>query len=139
MANTVVVTAANDSPDLATIHVYLRGDGSGEESDVVIFDASVLSGANAAWNVWEIQGCLNGFTARVEYDQTTDFALAVLPADRFFDFKNHLEMKQHKLPNNPSGTGTTGDIVLTTTGLGNGDEGFIVLTVQKKRTSIPLA
>lgn len=127
MANTTTVRALVDGPNVAVLHVYLASDGaSGELTDYVVFDASALIGAVNAHSIMSIQGLLTGFSAKLEFDATTDTPALFLPSGEQFDFNFIVPI------NNNAGTGITGDIVLTTTGFtASGDEGFFIIKVRK--------
>ena len=134
MANTVTLTTLLDSPAMAVIHVYLKSDGAaGELSDVVLIDASALTGANAVSTLEVVESSLAGFSARLEFDATTDVVAAVLPTDE------HLRADYRDLATirNPQGAGSTGDLTITTQGFTAAtDEGHIILQVKKAKPSV---
>jgi hypothetical protein len=136
----VVSRLIADSVDFAVVQVYILGDASGDVSNIPIFTASTSSGANAADEVWEIIGCTNSFHCRVNFDQTTPAVFCVTPSNSgYFEYNWNPTYPQHYPMPNPAGTGTTGNITLTTVGLtASGYDGFIVCTIKKKRTSWPL-
>ena len=124
MANTVTVTTLLDSPKMAVLHVYLKSDGIvGELANQVLFDASALSGGYAASSLEIVDASLAGFSAVLGYDATTDVPVLVLPTDEHtkVDYRQIVSMK------NPQGSGTTGDITITTSGFTAAtDEGTII-------------
>lgn len=134
MANTVTKTTLLDSSAMALIHVYLASDGAaGELSDEVLFDASALTGANAASHIAMVDCTLAGFSAKLEFDQTADFPVLVLPADEHM----RADFRDIGLVKNPAGAGTTGDITITTSGFtAAGDEGHLLLLVKKAKASV---
>ena len=70
---------------------------------------------------------LSGFSARLLFDATTDVYAWQIPSD--FPTDNHFQAIAN-IPN-PLASGNTGDVVITTSGLGTGDSGTIVLYVEK--------
>lgn len=128
MANTVTVTAITDSHSLSVLHVYLASDGAaGELTDTVVFDASALIGAKNAYTIEEIEYCLIGFSARLEFDATADVPALVLVNDT----PHHICLKENPL-RNTAGAGKTGDITITTSGFtASGDQGHIIIRVRK--------
>lgn len=131
MANTVTIRQLTDSPLSTTAHVYIAGDGSGEETNKVIMDCSALAGGGAYRGIVKITGTLNGFSAKIKFDQTTPSIAAVLPESEAFYFCFDGASPYQSYIFNPAGSGTTGDITLDTTGLGATDVGFIVITAYK--------
>lgn len=117
-----------DGSIVTEIRVYILGDGTGEETDKVVVDASALDGANNASQVREIQWATTGFTALLEYDQTADDPIAFLP-----EGEGKLCFKKAPIAND-GGAGNTGDIVMTTVGLGSGDSGEIIISLKKTRS-----
>lgn len=129
MANTVTKTSLVDGEVVGVIHVYIASDGtSGDLSDEVILDASTLNGATAIKQIVSVESQLTGFSAIVEFDQTTDSPAVTLPSG---------EYKTSFLGTpvvNPEGSGTTGDVVLTTSGMtASGDVGHIVIKYRKHK------
>lgn len=126
MANTVTITTILDGVRNLIKKIDIVGDGSGEETDTNIVDVSA-HGCTAVSILKEYHQ-LNGFSARLEWDATTDtVAFATIEGEGGIDF-NQLSGPV----NNNSGTGKTGDIFLTTVGLGSGDSGSLVLVMRKK-------
>ena len=129
MANTVNKRTVIDGPKIAIIHVYLASDGaSGELTDQVIVDVSTLTPAPTSVSVRRVYGHCTGFTSTLEFDATTDVAFLNLPSGEGFDvnFERFGGLKDN------SGAGSTGDIVLTTSGFtAAGDAGWLVIKVEK--------
>ena len=129
MANTVTIRKLLDGSKLAVFHIYLASDGSsGELSDQVLVDASTLSGAPTKLSICEIEYALTGFSGVLEFDATTDQPVLALVAETPV---KHCYKDIGGIPD-PSATGFTGDILLTTTGFSAaGDRGHITLVVKK--------
>ena len=128
MANTVTLRKLIDGPSRAVIHVYMEYVDTSENTDTVVVDASDLSGAPSKVTVCRVMGNLRGYTSILEFDATTDVPFMALPADDFFDycFEDFGGIKDN------SGTGTTGDVVLTTSGFtAAGDAGWLIIEVKK--------
>lgn len=129
MANTVDVTYVVDGSKRVIAHVYIASDGvAGELTDQVIIDASALNPVPNNLTLHKIEGVFSGCSAFLEWDQTTDAGIMTIPDGTKIDF--HFT-KFIGLPN-PQGAGTTGDMVLSTTGFtAAGDTGFLVIECYK--------
>lgn len=129
MANTVTLRTLVDGPRHAVIHVHLKSDGaSGELTDSVVVDVSTLNPAPSKVTIEELHWDTSGFDSMLEFDATTDTAAWKLPAG----YTGHQDFRSFGGIKDDSGSGTTGDIVLSTTGFtAAGDEGTIIIKVRK--------
>ena len=117
----------------ATIYMTLTSDGT-EETDYVLYDSSAIATSALDSDTLDctILDCFYSISSAtgfflLEFDADTDIAALSLPANKagklcFREFGG--------LPNN-GGTGKTGDITLTTTGLASGDSLMIALRVRR--------
>ena len=122
MANTVEVQTINDGDRNLVIKVHIDGDGSGEETATNIVDISTLSGSPTSLRLLSILSGFVGFSAELLWDATADVHLFEIP-----DYELDMCFKHFGgIPNN-AGAGVTGDVLITTTGLGLGDTGHAVL------------
>ena len=130
MANTFATQVIQDGPISVTIKFTINGDGSGDETDKVIFDASAYSPATTDVSLMEIEYALNGFDATLNWDATTNVHLIDLVSDVA---EKHDFHREGGLVNN-AGTGKTGDILMTTSGLGAipNATGFILMHIKKR-------
>lgn len=137
MANTVTITQSADTPQYTTTHVYLLSDGStGDLSNTIIQDCDLLAGGGTIDKIIKIQGCFNGFSGLIKFDQTTKFNAIVCPADRPFSFCFEPEEYHENPIQNPYGSGNTGDLLLDTTGFTAAtDTGWFMITTLKKTTN----
>jgi len=73
MANTIVTQTLKDASKEAIIKVTILGDGSGEETDTILFDASAyaVGGAVTDTNLREIEYALDGFSMNLSWDAST--------------------------------------------------------------------
>ena len=127
MANTIATQVLVDGPTTTIVKVTILGDSSGEETNTVIFDASAYTPAATLTRLKKIIYTTVGAAAVLSWDATANVTLMGLPADVsdtlcFYDDSG--------LPNN-GGAGRTGDILITTSGLGSGDLITMVLYVEK--------
>ena len=129
MANVVDVNTIQDGERNAVFHIRIEGDGSGEESATQLIDISTLLGAPPEVKIRAVDSKLTGFSASLLWDATTDELAAELPAGASF-----MDADMYGGIINKAGAGVTGDIMITTVGLGAGDNGSIVLEVRKKYT-----
>ena len=135
MANTVTNTLIQAGISETIYYFTLVSDGA-EETDLVIYDSSVVATALGiddplTSRIVEIQAEVSAAaTARVklEFDATTDVLALNLPANVNI---NH-SFRHTSFLRNYAGAGITGDITITTTGLESGDLITIVLTVKPK-------
>lgn len=125
MANTIARQVLLNGTQLYVVKLTIIGDGSGEESAILVNNTTGDLGTNS--KIMKIVSSVSGFHARLLFDATTDvFAWELTDsACNIIDFE-----KEGGLINN-AGTGITGDILLTTVGLGAGDSGSILLVIRK--------
>lgn len=69
-----------------------------------------------------MQGAISGASAQLLWDATTDVFCWQLPSDHFFKF----DFSKYGGIRNNASTGKTGDLLITTSGLGTGDSGTIL-------------
>lgn len=127
MANTIASQTIQDGSRNLVVKVTIIGDGSGEETNKIIVDASTFTPAFTNCKLMRIDYGFAGFAASLKWDGATDAELITLPAD-------HTETQKYcfieGIPNNA--TTPTGDILMTTVGLDAGDTGHLVLYIKKK-------
>lgn len=128
MTDQVVNTTILDGPTRVIVSCTSESDGTGE-SDAVKVDLSALSSypdgrAPTALIVDEIDYQVSGYNYVVlEYDRGTDSEIAVLSGQGSFAFPGGKK---------DTGTGGTGDIVLTTDGHADGAGYTITIAARKK-------
>jgi hypothetical protein len=122
MANTITKTTILDGPRNFILMVNISGDGSGDETNTNIFTrASFAPTTGTEIVVEKVAGNLNGFTAALSFDATTDLIFASCPASWFeYDWYKFAGVSSNK-----SGAGAVGDILLTTVWPWRGREGHI--------------
>jgi len=130
MANTLVQTTLCGAGSERNIvrHIRIISDGTQEAATVIFNNASFVNNVS--------KGCVERVRAygsqcvlRLEWDQTTKSPIiSINPAggDSEADLRDFGGVK------NPNGTGATGNIVLTTTGLAAGSEVSIFLYVRQE-------
>lgn len=132
MANTITKTTLLNGPRNLVVLVNVLGDGSGEETNLLLIDRSsyVNDGddAGVAVAVDKIEGNLGGFAATLSFDATTDLPFASLPNGYPFCYEWE---KVGGVNSGLSGAGANGDILLTTSGLGAGERGTFTLFMRK--------
>ena len=135
MAHTITTQVLEDGNRNTCIKVNIKGDGaSGELSKAIIFDASAYKTGSADNKLMDIDFCLNGFSAELFWDASTDVPLISLDQDISEDMHYH---HCGGLINN-GGTGRTGDILITTNGLGaSTNDGYIVFHIDQRKLSLP--
>jgi len=126
MANTITKTAVADGANNLILDVHISGDGTGDESATVVADSSALVSGNKILYVDKVEANLIGFSCKLEYDLTANEDICTLSegdSKLCFDFPKI----------NSEGAGDTGDIVMSTNGLGSGDIGFIRIHARKRK------
>ena len=133
MANTNTLSTLMTSPGNVLRYINIDSDGT-EETDLVVYDSSVIATAlgltdTLMCHILSIYATVSAAaTARVElrFDATTDVLALDIPVgqvvDKNFRYVGGLE--------NRGGSGITGDITLTTTGLESGDNITLILEVK---------
>ena len=131
MADAVTSTTLMDSDRVAIIQLTNTSDGTGEAA-VKKIDVSALSNSSTGQactgvRLAKIVYSTFGMSVRLLWDASTDTICWDLNSD-YTDSEDFTEFGGVR---NTSGSGKTGDIMLTTTGHTNGDTYIIVLTVYK--------
>jgi hypothetical protein len=124
MADAVTSQKLVDGAEHCVYVLTNLSDGTGE-SAVLKVDVSALNGAPSEVKIASVNYSCWGMSVSLLWDATTDVRALVLQGDGTLDF-GHIG----GLPNN-SGTGKTGDLLLTTTGHTSGDTYTIVLELEK--------
>lgn len=134
MANTKTTTIVSQSLKKVVIHYHLSYVDAATETDTVVYSSSTIATALGITNplscrVFAVH-CSNNCaaTARLllEFDATTDTPLVGLCAGT----ETHMCFEDYGTLQNTGGAGKNGDIVLTCSGLGTGDQITIVLEVR---------
>lgn len=127
MANSVSTQVLHDSASDAVVKVSITGDGSGDETDVVLVEASALAGCPGELRIFGVHGHLSGFSVTLTWQAARNVDVLDLPADEDFnrDFSGVGGLS------NTAGLGRTGDILLSTFELGEDDSGTVVLWLHK--------
>ena len=132
MANTNTNTRLIGGITRIVQHVCIDSDGT-EETDLVIYDSSAV--ATLLGKDDTLKCCINSITystnsalgvIHLEFDATTDVLAWAMP----YQGSGHFCFERHGGLKNTAGTGITGDITLTTTGLAAGDKVTLVIDVR---------
>ena len=131
MADAVTSTTLMDSDRVAIIQLTNTSDGTGEAA-VKKVDVSALSDSSTGQactgvRLAKIVYSTFGMSVKLLWDATTDTICWDLNAD----YTTDEDFTEFGGVRNTSGSGKTGDIMLTTTGHSDGDSYVIVLTVYK--------
>ena len=131
MADAVTSTTLMDSDRVAIIQLTNTSDGTGEAA-VKKIDVSALSDSSTGQactgvRLAKIVYSTFGMSVKLLWDATTDTICWDLNAD----YTTDEDFTEFGGIRNTSGSGKTGDIMLTTTGHTNGDSYVIVLTLYK--------
>ncbi len=131
MPNTITQTTLLTSRAKVIKHIVIASDGT-EETDLVIYDSSVVATALGiadplTCRLDRIEYSVSSATSFItlEFDASTDVMVAAIPSNA----SGVIDFRQFGGIRNTAGSGVTGDITLTTTGLASGDSLHIVIEV----------
>lgn len=126
MANTINrARSVNLGSGIYLLQFTIIGDGSGEETATRMNITTGDLGTNA--KIVNVYASLSGFSARILADATTDEYLLQIPSD----MPMHWDLWKIGGLNNSNSTGNTGDLLITTSGLGSTDSGTIIMEIRK--------
>lgn len=129
MPNTITKTTIIDGARNLVVLVNIVGDGSGEETNTSLVDRSAFAPTDGTETVVEkVEGLASGFVATLSFDATTDLVFVRMPDG---DEVQHDWCCFGGVSSNKAGAGATGDILLTTSSLGNGDTATFYLHMRK--------
>jgi len=128
MANTIEFQTFENGSRNTIIKVDIIGDGSGEETKTIIFDASAYLNTTVDKHLEKIEYEQTGFSSVLEWDATADRQLITIEENHH----EHVCWEWFGGYSNTYYAGRTGDILLTTVGLGAGDRGYIILYVKSR-------
>jgi hypothetical protein len=129
MANTITnraVYGAGSSKELVLL-INLSSDGSNETNTVVYNNSSYINNA-ASGSLMELKVSGSSCLCLLQWGQTTNSPIIAFNplAMQTFNFRDI------KGISNPNGTGATGNILLTTTGLASGNLITLELTIKQQ-------
>ena len=128
MANLVAIQTQSDGPVNHVQSINIQGDGSGDEYDTPLLDSQLADPVCETFSIHRIAGRLEGFEAVLRFGGLSKPVLWHLPAaDAFdFDFSHTGGLKDPRM------AGFDGTVLMTTLGLGIGDEGSVIIEAKKK-------
>ncbi len=125
MPNTVTQTTLFSGTGIAVRKIDIVSDGS-EETDLVILDRSTFDSVTDNGRVMKVMASGSSCQLQLKWDQTTDSPIINMdPA-----YTQKMCFAEFGGIKNPGATGATGDILLTTTNLDNGDVVSLIITVR---------
>ena len=128
----IILNVIHDGPRNAVLHVSFVGDGSGDLTDEVLLDPAAFDPplpSKPAMRICELWYDFTGFDAYLEYDYlASDTPIWTMSGGQgtemcFKEFGG-LTDRSNELDG-------SGKLMVTTTGLGAGDRGTLVLSVKK--------
>ena len=131
MVNTVTITPIQDGSRDTVVRINIVGDGTGEETDKVIFDVASYVNKGVDKKLVNITYALSGFNARLLWVDAASPFIPLISLEQEKANQLNFECEFGGIANTGV-TGRTGNIAMTTLGLGAGDHGYIILTVQSK-------
>lgn len=132
MANTISTQTLHDGYRNLITKTDIIGDGSGDESATTLIDISTFAsipgaGAPTGFTIQSICSTIEGFTVRLLWNADTDTEAIMIGQG-----ENDLCFEKIGGLTNDAGTGVNGDLNITTTDLGSGDTGSIILKLTKQ-------
>lgn len=125
MANTITPQTIVDGEKALTIKLQITADTTAEYSDEQVVDVSAFNSDDM--KIMEIEAILDGFSVTLAWDATANVDILTLTQQ-----SQHLNFRKFGGLINNAGSGKTGDILLSTSGLGAGDSGTIILSLAKR-------
>lgn len=116
-----------DGSRISVISTVIVGNG-GDLTDQVIYDASSFVDPTTDNKIMWIKHSMVGFSGFLSWDATANIVFYPIPAEE----AQHTSFVEFGGIINNAGAGKTGDILLTTSGLGSGDTGLIIFQINKK-------
>jgi hypothetical protein len=130
--NIIETQVLEDGDRNTVIKWILIGDNkTGDEVNTIVFDASEYKTASLSNKVYEITYTTDGVSARLDWDATANILLYSLPG-------NHSGSFRHKTDNsiiNDAGAGVTGDILITTNNMNDGDSITLLIWMKERELS----
>lgn len=128
MANTITSQTLVNGDRQLVVKVFILGDGSGEETDTVIIDASAYAPASTDLKIMQLLDSTQSASACLYWDATVNVPIMGIGINREYkkDFRDF-----GGLVNN-AGAGRTGDILITTSSLGAGDSITLIFYLEKR-------
>ncbi len=127
-APTPVIRVVDDSAHSATILYTIPTGGDTDLSAQIVVDVSALTPAASLVSIQRIRYAFDGFSAKLLFDASTDVHVVSIGGFGTLDFSN---MGDHVGLTNNAGAGITGDILITTNGIGTTDSGTLIIDVIK--------
>lgn len=125
MANTIETQVFENGPRNLCLKIHIDGDGSGDETTKRIVDVSQYNCPEV--KLMTLQATLVGFTLEFIWEASSNLHALEVP-----DYDVNQDFSRIGGLSNNAGAGKTGDLLMTTTGLGSGDTGHIVLCMRKR-------
>ncbi len=138
MANTITTQTILDGPRNLVIKTYLVNTGvASQQSDVTLVDVSAFNDSVGAEltrvRIIKVEAAMSGsavpWSAQLLWDADTNVPIINIGGDVSDFDRDYTDIGG--LPNNAS-TGINGDILWSTIGVGNNDEGHITLYMKKQ-------
>lgn len=133
MADTTTSTKIFEDDTKAVYHVTSTSDGTGE-SDKILIDKSALFTANrssepASLSLLDLRCSMQGYSKlTLEWKHTSDVVAAIVSSSSYMEDFGALSDGKGKVDTR---SGSTGDLVLTTSGQASGSSLDMTITVRK--------
>ena len=128
MASSFTVTDILDGSRNTVVKIDIVGTTTSELTGAKIYDVSSYLNTGTSKMIQRIEYCLNGFSAELVWEGTPDLPLLSLAVDHQAD----IDFYKAGYLNNSGVTAKTGCILMNTSGLSTGGNGYIILHVQSR-------
>ena len=134
MAHAIVQQTLVDGHKLTIVKYTIKGDGASVDlNQELLFDASTFLTASLHNKIMEIDYCLNGFSATLYWDAASPLQALSLAES----YPHHMDYWDVGGLVNNGGTGQTGDIKISTSGLSaSTKDGFILFYLMERKVPI---
>lgn len=134
MVNTITTTTVLDNEDKTIVKVDILGDGSGEETNTLIYDVNNYKNPTTKTKLNRVWGDVSLFLAKLLWDATVNKPLINI-GSAFTSSPHYIDFTYFGGIINNGGAGQTGNILLTTLNLAADEAGYFILEVGKRKYS----
>lgn len=134
MVNTITTTTVLDNEDKTIVKVDILGDGSGDETNTLIYDVTNYKNPTIYTKLNKVWGDVSLFLAKLLWDATANKPLINI-GSAFTSSPHYIDYCYFGGIINNGGTGQTGNILLTTLNLAADEAGYFILEVGKRKFS----
>lgn len=134
MADTTTSTKIYEDSNIVRYHITSTSDGTGETDKIIADKSALLSAAGlaepASLSLLDIRCSMQGYQKlTLEWKHTSDVVAAIISSSSYMEDFGAISDQKGK---EDSGSGSTGDFVVTTSGQASGASFDMTITLRKK-------